>query len=61
LQGAPTLVGGDFYCFYNNLTSLQGAPTSVGGDFHCNMKKNGKKFTEQDVKDVCKVEGDVYV
>ena len=54
-------VTGDFYCFYNNLTSLQGAPTSVGGEFNCSKQKNGKKFTQQDVIDVCKVKGAIYV
>ena len=61
LQGAPTSVGGDFNCASNNLTSLQGAPTSVGGWVDCREQKNGKKFAEQDVKDVCKVKGNVYV
>jgi len=32
-------VGGDFYCHYNNLTSLEGSPREVGGDFHCNGNK----------------------
>ena len=36
LEGAPTSVGGGFYCYKNNnLTSLEGAPTSVGGNFYC--------------------------
>jgi len=29
-------VGGDFYCYSNQLTSLAGAPQSVGGGFWCN-------------------------
>ena len=61
LQGAPTSVGVFFICSNNNLTSLQGAPTSVGRNFYCKNQKNGKKFTEQDVKGVCKVKGNVYV
>jgi hypothetical protein len=28
-------VGGSFYCYNNNLTSLQGGPQAVGGDFYC--------------------------
>jgi hypothetical protein len=28
-------VSGDFYCSYNNLSSLEGAPSSVSGDFYC--------------------------
>ena len=27
--------GGDFYCSYNELTSLTGAPSHVGGHFYC--------------------------
>ena len=55
LQGAPRSVYGDFGCFYNNLTSLQDAPSNVGGNFWCH--NNPKKFTEQDVRHVCKVNG----
>jgi hypothetical protein len=32
-------VGGDFYCHYNNLTSLEGSPREVGGDFYCSENK----------------------
>lgn len=28
-------VSGNFYCFYNQLTSLEGGPTHVGGNFYC--------------------------
>jgi hypothetical protein len=35
LVGAPTNVGRDFYCSYNQLTNLKGAPTTVGRDFVC--------------------------
>ena len=28
-------VSGEFYCNYNELTSLEGAPKEVGGTFHC--------------------------
>ena len=28
-------VGGNFYCYNNQLTHLEGAPRSVGGDFGC--------------------------
>ena len=31
--------GGDFYCYYNELTSLQGGPKEVGGDFYCSDNK----------------------
>jgi hypothetical protein len=59
LKGAPKTVGGSFYCGYNKLTSLEGAPSSVGEDFICN--NNPDKFTEEQVRAVCDVKGDVYV
>jgi len=59
LEGAPEYVGGSFYCSYNLLTSLEGAPETVGGDFHC--YNNPVEFTEQQVRAVCDVKGDVYV
>ena len=59
LQGASKYVGGDFICSYNELTSLQGAPKYVGGYFSCS--DNIKKFTEEEVRAVCDVKGDVHV
>ena len=59
LQGAPKYVGGSFYCNDNKLTSLQYAPKYVGGDFWCNNNK--KKFTEEEVRAVCNVKGNIYV
>jgi len=59
LQGAPQEVGEDFSCSYNKLTSLEGAPQEVGGDFHCS--DNAVQFTEDDVREVCKVKGKIYV
>jgi len=59
LKGAPTKVGGDFICWDNKLTSLDGAPKSVKGDFDCS--RNPGKFTEEDVRKVCKVGGKIYV
>ena len=32
-------VSGDFYCYYNNLTSLEGCPEKVGGNFNCSYNK----------------------
>ena len=52
-------VGGDFDCSNNNLTSLEGAPYRVGCEFYCTDNK--KKFTENDVKKVCKVYGYIFV
>ena len=59
LKGAPEYVGGSFGCGDNRLTSLEGAPKYVGGDFHC--YDNTVKFTEEQVRAVCEVGGDVYV
>ena len=33
------VVGGDFYCSNNQLTSLEGAPEKVGGDFSCSYNQ----------------------
>ncbi len=52
-------VRGGFDCSSNSLTSLQGAPKEVGDDFDCST--NEKEFSEQDVKKVSNVEGDIYV
>ena len=59
LTGAPTSVGKDFYCGNNFLTSLRGAPKTVGGDFVCHS--NLGIFTEEQVRAVCDVKGNVYV
>ena len=58
LEGSPKSVGGSFYCGFNNLTSLTGAPEFVGGVFSCGF--NEIKFTEQQVRAVCNVKGDIY-
>ena len=58
LEGSPKSVGGRFYCGFNNLTSLTGAPKFVGGVFSCGF--NEIKFTEQQVRAVCNVKGDIY-
>ncbi len=58
LDGAPETVGGSFYCSFNNLKSLNGAPKFVGGVFSCGF--NEIKFTEQQVRAVCNVKGDIY-
>ena len=59
LKGAPTYVGGEFGCGNNKLTSLDGAPTYVGGSFNC--RYNPVKFTEEQVRAVCDVDGRIYV
>ena len=37
------VVGGNFSCWNNQLTSLQGAPTEVGGHFFCKDNPNLSK------------------
>ncbi len=59
LEGCPKKVGGDFDCSRDKLTSLKGCPSEVGGDFDCSNNK--VKFTEEDVRKVCNVKGDIYV
>ena len=59
LEGMPEWVGGYFDCSYNQLTSLTGAPKYVGGHFDCSFNIN--KFTEEDVRAVCDVKGNIIV
>ena len=59
LKGAPTYVGGEFGCGNNKLISLEGAPTYVGGSFNC--RYNPVKFTEEQVRAVCDVDGRIFV
>jgi len=59
LQGAPEYVGGDFICFYTKLVSLEGAPKYVGGNFLC--YGNPRKFTEEEVRKLVNVIGEVNV
>ena len=39
LEGSPTKVGSDFFCYNNSLTSLEGCPKKVGNDFDCQNNK----------------------
>jgi hypothetical protein len=59
LVGAPKSVGGDFICNDNRLTSLEGAPSKIDGDFYCGS--NFVRFTKEQVKEVSKVRGEIYV
>ena len=59
LEGAPKEVGRDFCCGDNKLTSLEGCPKEVRGDFSCS--KNIKKFTEKEVKSICRVKSEILV
>ena len=59
LEGAPEKVGGGFYCGFNLLKTLEGAPERVRGYFNCSY--NSTKFTEDDVRKVCKVKKGIIV
>jgi hypothetical protein len=58
LEGAPEVVDRGFFCSNNLLTSLKGAPQTVGYDFVCS--DNPKQFTEEEVRAVCDVKGEIY-
>lgn len=58
LEGAPQKVSGYFNCSYNQLTSLEGAPQSVDENFSC--ANNPGNFSEEDVRAVCDVGGDIF-
>ena len=58
LKGCPQEVGWTFYCNGNiNIKSLEGCPEKVGGNFYCKGCK--RKFTEKEVKSLCRVKGDI--
>ena len=59
LKGAPEKISGNFYCGFNLLNTLEGAPMRVAGYFNCSY--NSTKFTEDDVRDVCKVKKGIIV
>ena len=54
LKGAPEEVGGNFMCHQNNIKSLEGCPKKVLGNFTMTA---GGKFTEAELRAVCKVHG----
>ena len=58
LKGAPEKVGGTFDCSYcQSLKTLEGAPKEVGRNFSCDKCK--VKFTEDDVKKISDVKGEI--
>ena len=59
LEFCPEKVKGNFICDLNRLTTLEFAPKEVKGNFSC--RENTKKFTEEDVKAVSNVKGQIYV
>jgi len=58
LKGCPFVIGNDFSCTDNELTSLDGCPKKVGNSFWC--RNNSKKFTKEEVKELCEVKGAVF-
>ena len=60
LKNCPNEVGKHFSCgLCPQLDSLEGCPKEVGKNFYCYSCK--RKFTEEEVKSLCKVKDDVVV
>ena len=60
LKGSPKKIGGDFTVTYNkNILNLDGCPEEVGGNF--TFYSLDFNFTEEQVRAVCDVKGEVYV
>lgn len=60
LEGAPEVIMDDFYCGGNQLESLDGIPKEVESSLF--MRGNrGRKFTEEEIRAVCKVWGGVVL
>ena len=58
LKNSPNYVRGYFSCSGNiNIKSLEGCPEKVGGNFYCKGCK--QKFTEEEVRSLCKVKGSI--
>ena len=58
LKGGPKKIGGNFNCMQcRSLASLEGAPEKVGGYFECRFCK--VKFTEDDIKKISNVKGEI--
>jgi hypothetical protein len=59
LKYGPKKIIKKFGCSFNNLDSLEGFPEEVGEDVYCTDNK--RKFTEEEIRSVCKVGGKVIV
>jgi len=59
LEGCPEYVRGHFLCYHNQFKSLEGCPEGIGGDFWC--YGNLTQFTEEEVRERCKVGGRIHV
>ena len=59
LKNCPYYVGKYFACNRCiELDSLEGCPKEVGSKFYCRICK--RKFTEEEVKSLCKVKKDIW-
>jgi hypothetical protein len=59
LEGCPQTIGGSIEIVYNKLASLKGCPQTVGENFYC--YGNPTMFTEEQIRAVCDVKGEVHV
>ena len=58
LVGAPKKIGESFYCYKcKSLKSLEGAPKKVGKHFNCSGC--AIKFTEEDIRKISNVKGEI--
>jgi hypothetical protein len=55
LKFCPEIINGDFLCHHNKLTNLEHCPKIVNGCFYCS--DNSKQFTEEEVRQFCKIKG----
>lgn len=60
LKGCPEYIDGFFNCSFNKLSSLEGCPKKVNGSFYC-FNNNLKNITEEDIRKVCDVKGEIYL
>lgn len=62
LEGTPVSVGADFVCSGNNIQSLDHSPKKVGGEYIIYLNSKGDRpFTEDEIRSVCDVKGDVIL
>ena len=59
IKGSPNRVYGTFDCSYNQLTSLNGCPIFVRGDFWCGHNNFHHLLTQEQVRSICNVKGDI--
>lgn len=57
LVGAPEETSGRFSCVKNRISSLDGIPKEIDGGFSIN--DNAKKFTEDEIRELSKIDGTV--